>query len=201
MEELKQELARRLSPSYPDMDSFFGSQAVSVERLTTPFFTGAAIAKVVNRGGRTERTSYVGVSGKDFAIFLSGDPKAFERLALSAQVNLSSDELRLAFVRTMLETTANLNFRFRLMASSIEIIDRPGAPAEQISRNADVRKRYAQIVTRPSIVAAGSVWRIVHFALIGQDLLRLDVDLSPDGKVHIEKTVLEKDLALSFTLG
>lgn len=201
MDQLKQDLARRLSTSSAPMDSFFRSEGVSVEAIPTPFLDGAGIVKVVNRGPRIEKISFVGWSGADFALFLSGSPDAFARLVASARVNLSTDELRIAFVRTMLETTANLNFRFRLLSSSQEIPDRPGATSEETARVAGVRARYAKSVTGPTIQALNGGWRVTFHALIVQDLVRIDVDVKQDGSARIEKTILEKDLAMPYIMG
>jgi hypothetical protein len=201
MDKLKQELTRRFSVSGQPMDSFFGSEGVSAESISTPFFEAAGIVKVINRGPRVERTTFVGWSGKDFVIFLSGSPDAFVKLVASAKVNLSTNEFRIAFARTMLDTTANLNFRFRLLASSQEIPERPGSTSEEVARIAAVRAAYAKTINSPVILPLSAGWRVTFHALVGQDLVRLDVDIQPDGRASIGKSILEKDLAMPYIMG
>jgi hypothetical protein len=156
---------------------------------------------LINRGPRVERTTFVGWSGKEFVNFLSGNPDAFVKLATSAKVGLSTNELRIAFARTMLDTTANLNFRFHLLTSSQEIPERPGSTSEEVARIVAVRAAYAKTINGPAIQALGAGWRVTFHALVGQDLVRLDVDVQPDGRASIAKSVLEKELAMPYIMG
>jgi hypothetical protein len=201
MDQVKQDLARRLSAEYGSMGSFFGSEGVSVEPLSTPFISGGGIFKVTNRGPRVEKISYVGWSGRDFAVFLSGSQSAFNRLLQTVKVQLPSDDVRVAYVRTMLETTANLNFRFQLLKSSADIPDRPQATSDETARIAAVRQRFAAIANGAKIQSLNGSWRVTYHALIVQDLVRLDVDVRPDGGFQVETTVLEKDLAMPYIMG
>lgn len=201
MDNLKSDLARRLTVSGTPVGSFFENAGVTVEPLETPFLVGCGVVKVVNRGPRVERISFVGWSGKDFAIFLSGNPAAFEQLVSTCKASLPSDDSRVAFARTLLETTANLNFRFQLLTSANQIPDRPGATKEELDRNAQVRGRYQKAINGPMVEKRGAETRVTYFALVVQDLVRFDVDVGGNGKFRLEKSVVEKDLAMPYIMG
>ena len=201
MDQVKQDLARRLTAEYGSMESFFGSEGVSVEPLSTPFISGGGIFKVTNRGPRVEKISYVGWSGRDFAVFLSGSQSAFTKLLQTVKVQLPSDDVRVAYVGTMLETMANLNFRFQLLKLSDEIPNRPQSTSDETARIAAVRLRFAAIANGAKIQSLNGSWRVTFHALIAQDLVRVDVDVNQDGSFLLEKTVLEKDLAMPYIMG
>lgn len=201
MDNLKNDLARRLTVSGTPVGSFFENAGVTVEPLETAFLIGGGVVKVVNRGPRVERISFVGWSGKDFGIFLSGNPAAFEQLVSTSKVALPSDDSRVAFARTLLETTANLNFRFQLLSSANQIPDRPGATKEELDRNAQIRGRYQKVINGPAIEHRGAETRVSYFALVVQDLVRFDVDVGGSGKFRLEKTIVEKDLAMPYIMG
>lgn len=201
MDNLKNDLARRLDVSGTPVGSFFESAGVTVQALETPFLTDGGVVKVVNRGPRVERISFVGWAGKDFGVFLSGNPSAFEQLVSRSKVVLPSDDSRAAFARMLLETTANLNFRFQLLMSVNQIPDRPGATKEELDRNAQIRGRYQKAINGPAIERRGAETRVSYFALVVQDLVRFDVDVDGRGKFRLERTILEKDLAMPYIMG
>lgn len=201
MDDLKNDLARRLDVSGTPVGSFFDNAGVTLQPLATPFLTDGGVVKVVNRGPRVERTSFVGWAGKDFGVFLSGNPSAFEQLVSRSKVALPSDDARVAFARTLLETTANLNFRFQLLMSASQIPDRPGATKDELDRNAQIRGRYQKAINGPAIERRGAETRVSYFALVVQDLVRFDVDVGGTGKFRLEKTIVEKDLAMPYIMG
>ncbi|RYF58475.1 MAG: hypothetical protein EOO29_49995 [Comamonadaceae bacterium] len=63
-----------------------------------------------------------------------------------------------------------------------------------------MRKRYQGSVLNPVVQPMPSAARVSIHALVGQDLVRFDVVLRPDGSFTADKVVLEKDLPMPYAL-
>jgi len=199
-QQIKERLIQRLAASISGIKEFLMSEAVLVEPLSTPFILDGGIVKLVNRKPRVERISYIGWAGTDFAIFLSGNRKAFSELVSRTRANIGTPELVTGFVRTLLDTTANLNDRYQVLNSSKEIPIRPGCAEEEARRIMEVRQRYESEIKPMTLKLEADDINARIFTLIGQNLVRLDVHVQADGRFSIQDTVLEENLAMPYVM-
>lgn len=201
MQNLKEDLAQVFSKTDPSMASFFRMDGVVAEALPTPFLQRGGIARVVNRGTRVVRPTYVGFAENGFAEFLPGHRDAFARLIAKAGLNIGTDELRAALVQTFLETTAKQPSRFFLLVSADQIKPRPNLTADEQAAFTDLIAKYRNVITAPSVQSAGGgKWSTVRYALVDRDLVEFDVSIDSIGTLGVTDTVREKDLPIPYVM-
>lgn len=200
IDRIKADLSRRLAVSEPGTENFVVGEAVTIEPLPAPFLVDGGIFGVTDHATMMVSTGFIGWAGADFAVTLSGNRSAFQTLVARAGVNIGNAELAAAFVQTLLDTTAKLDFRHQVLKSSQEIPVRPGCTEEEARRIAEVKQRYQAIIKPLAVVLEDGVVRARVFALVVQDLVRFDVDVQRDGRFAISETVLEADLAMPYIM-
>jgi type VI secretion system secreted protein VgrG len=78
----------------------------------------------------------------------------------------------------------------------IQLIARPTEQEKQ--RYEKLRNAYESVVRPSMIISQDGHWKVTVFALKGQDLVRLDIKLSANGKVAPNESILERDLPISY---
>ena len=193
----RNKLAARLAPISEAVADFVLREQTSIEMMPAPFLRDGAILYILYRGPHHPIAWTVGLVGDDFTVFLAKDPEHFEALALRAGVDLSTPANRLAYVRTYLEATRDLQARFEILEKfdDIPLIDKPTA-AER-SRYDILRRAYESQI-RPPAAVPDHPWTFTLYLLRPPfRLVRMTATLSENGRLRMEETTLEQDLPIA----
>jgi hypothetical protein len=193
----KESLAKRVESSSPEAARLIRAENTIIDRYETPFFDKGTIYRVTHLGKYRPITFVFGLAGDDYTVSLPLNPDGFVEFAQRAGLHLDSNELRLAYVAVFLETTRDFQKRFQILRSfnDIELIRSPRP--EELTRYKQLEEKYASVI-RPPKISDSAPWEINLLVLRGQNLLKSDVVLEPDGKVKVSESILEKDLPISY---
>jgi hypothetical protein len=190
-------LAKRLAPLGAPVADLVQRPNTEVRQLDTPFLQRGHIYRVTHRAPHRPVVFTAGWVEPDFAVMLPLNPQGFAELATRAGLRLDTADGRAQYVTTFLETTRDFRFRFDILRRFADIQLVPRATAEQQGRYDRLRREYEEVLKPPAFAGDGP-WKGTVFVLKGQDLVRLDVTLCPEGKVEIAEKVLEKDLPIPY---
>jgi len=192
----KESLARRVDPSGGDTARMIRAEKTEIHQYDTRFFQRGAIYRVIYFLPQRPVNLVFGCAEPDFTVPLAHNPEGFFQLAEKAALDLSSAELRLAYVTTFLETTGNLSQRFQVLRSysEIKIINR--ASDEEVARYKQLEGKFGPLI-RPPKVSDLAPWSVSLYALKAQDLVEITAKLFPNGKVETGITVLEKNMPIN----
>jgi hypothetical protein len=194
----KEKLAALVEPTDKESAARIRAERSKVEPVATPFFTGGAIDKVTYFLPSHPIVFTVGQAG-DFTVHLAANPSGYIELAQRAGLKLETDEARLAYVTTFLETTRSFADRFEILNDVSQIKPRPTLTADKAKAFEATREAHKSTVRPPAIAGSGP-WTATVFALRGQDLVRVDVTLESGGQLRAQDSALAKDLLIPATL-
>jgi hypothetical protein len=162
----------------------------SIYRITREFETHPLVFTVGTANGPKDEI--------DYTALLAGNPDAFFEVAKRGGVQLDTAERREQYLAVFLETTRDFGKRFQRLrrADDIRLLNK--ATEEQRTRYDAIVRKYAPLIEGMNISQDGPPWKASLYALIGDDLVHLELVLDADGKVSVQKQVVEKDLPIAY---
>ena len=193
----KDSLAKRVDPSNGDAARMIRAERTEIHQYETRFFRQGSIYQVIYFLPQHPVIMVFGLAEKDFTVSLANNPGGFFQLVEKAGLDLSSPELRGAYVETFLATTRNQSTRFQVLRNfnEIEIITR--ASDEEVARYKQLEGKFGPAI-RPPKVSDQTPWTVSLFALKAQDLVEIQAKLFPDGTLETAITVLEKKMPIDY---
>jgi len=192
----KNELAARLRSADPPASDFVGARESQLGFVATPFFARGGIARVQRSLPHEPVALYVGWAGH-YTKVLTGSPESFPVLAKHAALSLSRAAQRIGYVRAYFQSTRPIAKRFTILDRVGDIRPRPGLTAEEQARFDEIRRARAAAV-KPIALSDEPPWRGSLYALVGQDLVRIDFDFGEDGRIAATDELIEADLPIAY---
>src|SRR5579863_6579195 len=103
----QENLAKRVASVSQELATIIRSPDTRIEQLSTPFFANASIYRVTHLAPTHPIVYTVGCAGSEYTVLLALNPDGFFELSSRAGFNLRSDEERVGYVITFLESTRN----------------------------------------------------------------------------------------------
>jgi hypothetical protein len=194
----KERLARRVESLGDDYARMIRAHGTEVEQLPTPFFADGAIYRVTYMTPSRPVAFTVGCAEPDLTLLLQGKPERYVRLATKARLHLDSDERRAAYLLTFLEATRSFAQRFQIVERADQIQPRPGLGKDDAEHFRRLQTKYESVIA-PLRLSVEAPWRGTVFALRGQSLVRITLQLESDGRIRTEETILEADLPIPYS--
>ena len=195
----KELLARRVEKIDTNSASVIRSADSKIEQLSTPFFRVGKIYRVSKFLPTRPLVIFIGVDDKDFTVVLNANREGYFELAEKAGLLLERRDVRLDYIRTYLETVESKDKRLQILQSVSDIKERPNLDEAEQKEFAEFQAKYEKTIQPPQINES-IPYKAIFFVVKGQDLVRLDITLMPDGKITPEETVLEKNLLIPYAL-
>jgi hypothetical protein len=192
----KKNLASLVEPLDKQLADMLQADQSTLAVVPTPFFRNGAIYKVMHKLPTRPVVFTVGQSGES-AWLLASNPPAFFELARKAGVILDTDELRIAYVTTFLETTRSFAHRFDILHDVAQLKPRPNLSGDQLQRFQKIVAQYGPVL-RQLILSGDGPWTLVVYAVRRQSLVRLDTTLRKDGAIDVREAVLEEYLPIPY---
>ena len=169
----------------------------TVERLPAPFLGHGAIYRVTFIAPSGPMAFTVGYGDSEAPILLQMNPDGFFAVVGKAHLSLGSPDSKIAYAVTFLEATRDFRRGFQMLhkASDIELIAKP--TPEERARYAELQSKYNTFIRAPH-VSDTSPSEVTVFALSGQNLIEITLNLSADGRWKRSDKVLEEDLPIGF---
>ena len=131
----------------------------------------------------------------NFTVLLPTNAAGFQELVEKAGAVLDSDEQRVAFAVTELETTRRFDETFRVLRSfdDLRLMANPTAPDE--ARFRAIRQKYESMIRLPRTDGPGP-WKMPVYVLSRNDLCLFTVTLDSAGNSTVTQAVLEANTPL-----
>ncbi|MBC7797372.1 MAG: hypothetical protein H7Z37_10905 [Pyrinomonadaceae bacterium] len=194
----QEKLAQRVEKVDENIAKLVRDEKSKIERIATPFFKNGAIYKVEKFAPSRPIITFIGCDDKDFTVTLNANPEGYFDLATKSGLNLGSKDLRLNYILTFFATTKGAE-RFQVVEKIDDIKQRPNLDETNVKKFKEFRDKYAKTIAAPT-VSDNTPHRAVIFAVKGQSLIKIDAVLSPDGKINLQETTLEKELLIPYSL-
>lgn len=194
----QEKLAQRVEKVDETSAKLVRDEKSKIERIATPFFKNGAIYKVEKFAPTRPIITFIGCDDKDFTVTLNANPEGYFDLATKSGLNLGSKDLRLSYISTFFTTTKGAG-RFQIVEKIDDIKQRPNLDETNAKKFKEFQSKYVKTIAAPTI-SDNAPYRAVIFAVKGQSLVKIDAALSPDGKISLQETVLEKDLLIPYAM-
>jgi hypothetical protein len=186
-------LAQLVEPINAEVARMIRDPKTTVRRLNTPFLLDGLIFQVDWHGPYKPVSLTIGYARhENFTVLLPINMAGFQELVARAGMTLDTDEQRIAFAVTALETTRRFDETFLVLRSfdDLRLMANPTAPDEKRFRA--IRQEYEPLIRLPRTGGNGP-WVMPIYVLSGGDLCLFTVTLDAAGNSAIAKTVLEAD--------
>ena len=195
----KAALARRVAKIDARTAEVIRSASSEITVLPTPFLRTGKIYRVAKFLPTRPLILFIGADDQNFTIVLNANPQGYFALAKNAGLLLQKPEERLDYVTTYLTTVESPNQRLQILHSVKELKSRPNLNATEKIAFAKFQSQYEKTIMAP-IINNTIPYQAIIFAIKNQDLLRLNVTLSADGKITFTETVIEKNLLIPYAM-
>lgn len=189
-------LAQLVEPINAEVARMIRDPATIIERLDTPFLRDGLIFRIEWRGPYKPIGLTVGYARQDnFTALLPTNTAGVQELVEKAGAVLDSDEQRVAFAVTELETTRRFDETFRVLRSfdDLRLMANPTAPDE--ARFRAIRQKYESMIRLPRTDGPGP-WKMPVYVLSRNDLCLFTVTLDSAGNSTVTQAVLEANTPL-----
>ncbi len=167
-----------------------------IHRLNTPFLLQGLIFRVDWYGPHKPFSLTIGYARQDnFVVLLPANTTGFHELVAKAGLVLDTDEQRVAFAVTELETTRRFDETFLVAQSFGDLRLLPNPTPEEEQRFRAIRQKYEPLIHLPQTAGNGP-WAMPFYVLSRNDLCLFTVMLDAAGNSTVVKTVLEADTPL-----
>ena len=184
-------LAELVEPINAEVARLIRDPASLIERLDTPFLRNGLIFRIEWRGPYKPVGLTVGYARPDnFTVLLPTNTAGFQELVEKAGAVLDSNEQRVAFAVTELETTRRFDETFRVLRSFDDLRLMANPKAEDEARFRAMRQKYEPMIRLPHADGSGP-WKMPVYVLSRNDLCLFTVTLDPAGNSTVAKEVLE----------
>ena len=189
-------LAELVEPINAEVARLIRDPATEVRRLDTPFLRQGLIFRIDWHGPYKPLTVTIGYARQDnFVVLLPTNTAGFQELVAKAGVSLDSDEQRVAFAVTELETTRRFDETFVVLRSLQDLRLMANPTEEDQQRFRAIRQKYEPVIRLPRTDGNGP-WIMPIHVLSGNDLCLFTVTLDSAGNSTITRQVLEADAPL-----
>ena len=189
-------LAQLVEPINSEVARLIRDPATTIERLSTPFLRNGLIFRAEWHGPYKPVGLTIGYAKQDnFTVLLPLNTAGFQELVAKAGVVLDSNEQRVAFAVTELETTRCFDETFVVLRSFDEVRLMANPAAQDETRFRAIREKYEPMVHMPRADGAGP-WEIPIYALSRNDLCLFTITLDALGNSKITKQILEANTPL-----
>jgi hypothetical protein len=193
----KETLAKRVETINPDVAAKVRAENSKIDQMETPFFAHGSIYRVTYFGPYRPITFVFGAGDDKSIVSLANNKKAFIEFAQNEGLRLDSDNLRLNYAETFLNSTRDFQSRFEIIRG-FEDIKLINAPREdEKSRYAALRQEWEGKILPPKI-SGRSPSVVMFFALKRQDLVEIEVKVFDDGRLEDAEKILEKDIPIAY---
>jgi hypothetical protein len=186
-------LAQLVEPINAEVARLIRDPKTTVRRLHVPFLLDGLIFHVEWPGPYKPVMLTIGYARQDnYTVLLPTNVAGLQELVAKAGVTLDSDEQRVAFAVTVLQTTRRFDETFLVLRSfdDLRLMANPTKPDEE--RFLAIRQEYEPLIHLPRTSGSGP-WTIPIYVLSRDDLCLFTVTLDAAGNSTITKTVLEAD--------
>lgn len=139
---------------------------------------------------------YIGKSDDD-VFLIGGDAEKYYQFIEKAKLSLNNSENRIAYLKNFLQITEAGKGRFQILDSIDEIKMRPNLSDENKQKFAQFQEKFKSVIVAPKET---SDFKYAIFAIIGQNLVKLNLSIKPDNKIERTDEILEKDLLIPYSL-
>lgn len=195
----REKLAEKVKKIDEDTAETIRNEDTEISTLDTPFLRNGKIYRIKETLPTRPVITYLGCTDKDFCAVLNADPQAFFEFVEKANVSLEKRDLRLRYVEVYLETVESKNKRLEILQSVKDIESRPGLSDEQRQKFEEFQTKYREIITAPKVTDSFPS-TAVFFVIKEQNLVKLELTITSDGKIQMKEIVLEKDLLIPYAL-
>jgi len=195
----KENLAQRLEKVDVDSANIIRNADSKLKQLSTPFFRVGKIYRVSQSLTTRPLVIFIGIDEKDFAAVLNANPDGYFELAKKSELVLETRDLKLDYAKTFLETVESKNKRLLILQNVKDIKERPNLDETKKKEFVAFQSKYEKIIV-PPYVNDSIPYEATFFVVKKQDLVRLDLYVSADGKIEIKDTVLEKNILIPYAL-
>jgi hypothetical protein len=195
----KESLAKRLDSLDSHSATMVRAPQSKLEQIPTPFFQRGSIYLVNYRIPTRPVVFSVGYAESGFTALLAANPEGYFNLAEKAGLQLDNSERRIAYLRTFLETTRSFGERFQLLNDVKEIHPRPNLSEVDLQRFRELSDKYKSII-RPPVISDQPPWESVIFAIRRQNLVRIVLKLTNNGRVQMNETIIDKEIPIPYSL-
>ncbi len=196
----REKLAEKVEKTDEDTAQIIRDEDTEISLLDTPFLRNARIYRLKEILPTKPVMTYLGcINEKDFCVTLNANPKGFFELIEKAGVLLEKQDLRVKYAEVYLETVESKNKRFDILQSVKDIEPRPGLTDEEKQKFEQFQTKYAAVITAPQATNSFPS-TAVFFVVKEQNLVKIELVISPDGKIQMNEIVLEKDLLIPYSL-
>ncbi len=190
-------LAKLVEPINAEVARLVRDPATTVTRMKTPFLQQGLIFYVLWRGPHRPVGLTVGFAQPGhFVVLLAGNPTGFNELVAKAGVRLDTDEQRVAYAVTELESTRRFDETFVVLRSFDDVRLMAGPTPEAEARFQAMRAMYQPRIQPPRSAPDANGWTVPVYVLSRNDLCLFTVSIDHAGQSKIEKAVLEANTPL-----
>ena len=189
-------LAQLVEPINAEVARLIRDPASTVQRLDTPFLRHGLIFRIDWYGRHKPVSVTIGYARRDnFTVLLPTNTAGFHELVAKADVMLDSDEQRVAFAVTELETTRRFDETLLVLRSfeNLRVLANPTAQDQQ--RFDEIRQKYEPVIHLPR-TDGGGPWKMPIYVLSRNDLCLFTVTLDASGNSTVVRQVLEANVPL-----
>jgi hypothetical protein len=184
-------LAQLVEPINAEVARLIRDPKTIVERLNTPFLRNGLIFRVDWHGPYKPVTLTVGYARQDnFTVLLPTNLAGFQELVAKAGVTLDSDEHRVAYAVTALETTRRFDETFKVLRSFDDVRLMANPTEQDMQTFRAIRQKYEPLIRLPQTGGNGP-WAMPIYVLSQGDLCLFTVTLDAVGNSTVSKAVLE----------
>lgn len=194
----KETLAKRIEPTDADAAQIIRAADAKLEQLPAQFMLRGALYRVEKFAKTRPIILHVGCGETNQCVLLGGDETGFFDFASQNGLDLTRKEARISYALTFLMLMHPAE-RLQILNSVGDIKPRPNLNEEQQQQFKAFQEKFAGIVTAPNVLDVPPFHATV-FAVKGQNLVKIELTISPDGKITTAETVLEKDLLIPYAL-
>jgi hypothetical protein len=171
-----------------------------VEIYPAPFLKRYRIYRVEHLNPYKPDVFYVGFAPGLPAYLLTAYPENYIALAQADELLIDSPETAVSYITVYLEVTRSMSSLSYLVRSVDEMRFLRNMTDEQEKIKASFMEKYRSVITPPKAQPTASGYEVVAFTVTQQALTRHTFQVSSDGDVEDDATVLEQGLPLVFGL-
>jgi hypothetical protein len=189
-------LAQLVEPINAEVARLIRDQATTIQRLDTPFLRHGLIFRIDWYGPHKPVSVTIGYARPDnFTVLLPTNTAGFRELMAKAGVVLDSDEQRVAFAVTELETTRRFDETFMVLRSFEDLRLMANPTEHDQHRFRAISQKYGPVIHLPRTEGDGP-WKMPIYVLSRNDLCLFTITLDTLGNSTITKQVLEANTPL-----
>jgi hypothetical protein len=192
----KEVLAKKIEAIDENTAKIVGDAQTKIREIPVSFLQNGEIFVAEKFAPSRLIQIYIGKSD-DSVFLIGGDAEKYYEFVEKAKLSLNNSETRIAYLKNFLQITEAGKGRFQIVESVDEIKIRPNLSDENKQKFAQFQEKFKSVIVAPKET---SDFKYAVFAIIGQDLVKLNLTIKPDNKIERTDEILEKDLLIPYSL-